>query len=1046
MAINLGDVNFGVGADLSNLQRSVRNLEAFGRVVDRAQGSVDGLGRALARQENLAGQAFVKVQNLTSAMSRIRGSDQYITAANNAFARFNTTMTSGRLSALEMQRAQERLRVSLSNTQNQFKAFTAEARRAEMGSGGLIDKLRGLQAAAILTTGPLSGIAIRLSAFTSLTRTAGFSIAAFVAGGISMAAILAKIGMEANRAGAAMKGWQSGLTAVTGSQQEASKEIAFGIKTAEDAGTALGHTIGSWTKFAAAAEGTTLQGEKAQKTFSSFAKAATILNISADDTAGIFKALEQMISKGTVQAEELRGQLGDRLPGAFQLAARAMGVTTAKLGDMMKKGAVMTDEFLPKLEAELRRTFNIPTGPIDTYAAALGRMQTAYERLMIAIDQKFDITGKVQAAANAIASGLNWVRENLDEVVAKIAVFGSALAAVFVPPVGIPLLIGAIQKFGDQFQVIAGEAGTLKDYMNLIWQDIVQGATSAGSGISAELQKGINNFITNIPQLEKDMATIWEGLVTGVEYAQKGIDASINGIANSVMAAFEAMSAAWPMLPSAIASGVVEAMNFMIRQVNRGLAVVADGINSVISGINAVATTLGGTPIDFKVNLDINEIENKYAGAGAKAGEAFDKAWSDRANNPVDYAKKLNSAYTDGQKAMSDYADSVRKRANAEATVRNYVNDQVNQVKESTRISGEKNAALERQKRLEETLAKFGNDGGGGGSGKKGGKGAAKALERRAQAIKDIEEAISRANEEIEAMGGTEGDLKRLNEEFKRRDEVEKYAKALRKAGVDTDYIKTKTEELYNLLKQRDDMKLMQQGMSQWSDQLSKSVDFIGESLTDIAFEGKDAFKNIGQAARSLAKDLVKTFVELSLTNPLKNLIFGQNNPMMQGGAGGGMFDIFGKIFGSLFGGGAAADPWAGLRLRNGGVLEGLTPIKKARNGLVSKPTNFMTSMGPVQAGEAGTEAIMPLERDSSGSLGVRASVPMSGNVYVNVTAPEGSKVSKKQSSNSKGDQFIDIIIEQAKQAVAGDIVSGGTGINKALEGRYGLAASKGIK
>jgi phage-related minor tail protein len=105
-----------------------------------------------------------------------------------------------------------------------------------------------------------------------------------------------------------------------------------------------------------------------------------------------------------------------------------------------------------------------------------------------------------------------------------------------------------------------------------------------------------------------------------------------------------------------------------------------------------------------------------------------------------------------------------------------------------------------------------------------------------------------------------------------------------------------------------------------------------------------------------------------------------------------------------------------------------------------------MTSSGPVQAGEAGTEAIMPLERDSSGSLGVRASVPMSGNVYVNVQAPEGSKISKKQSGNSRGDQFIDIIIEQAKEAVAGDIVSGGTGINKALEGRYGLAASKGIK
>ena len=42
-------------------------------------------------------------------------------------------------------------------------------------------------------------------------------------------------------------------------------------------------------------------------------------------------ALAQMASKGTVQAEELRGQLGERLPGAFKIAAAAMGVTQAEL-------------------------------------------------------------------------------------------------------------------------------------------------------------------------------------------------------------------------------------------------------------------------------------------------------------------------------------------------------------------------------------------------------------------------------------------------------------------------------------------------------------------------------------------------------------------------------------------------------------------------------------------------------------------------------------------------------------------------------------------
>ena len=41
------------------------------------------------------------------------------------------------------------------------------------------------------------------------------------------------------------------------------------------------------------------------------------MGLSADQTSGVLLALQQMISKGTVQAEELRGQLGERLPGAL---------------------------------------------------------------------------------------------------------------------------------------------------------------------------------------------------------------------------------------------------------------------------------------------------------------------------------------------------------------------------------------------------------------------------------------------------------------------------------------------------------------------------------------------------------------------------------------------------------------------------------------------------------------------------------------------------------------------------------------------------------
>ena len=84
------------------------------------------------------------------------------------------------------------------------------------------------------------------------------------------------------------------------------------------------------------------------------ASAGAALALSQDDMQGAFLALGQMISKGKVQAEELRGQLGERLPGAFQLAAKAMGMTTAELDKFMADGKLTAEDLLPKLAKPLQ--------------------------------------------------------------------------------------------------------------------------------------------------------------------------------------------------------------------------------------------------------------------------------------------------------------------------------------------------------------------------------------------------------------------------------------------------------------------------------------------------------------------------------------------------------------------------------------------------------------------------------------------------------------------------------------------------------------------
>lgn len=159
-------------------------------------------------------------------------------------------------------------------------------------------------------------------------------------------------------------------------------EISYLRKTTYDLGLQFTSTAQSYMQFQAAAKGTSLEGEKARSVFESIAKASAVMGLSAEQNSGVLLALQQMVSKGTVQAEELRGQLGERLPGAFQIAARSMGVTTAELGKMLEMGEVISDDFLPKFAAELEKSLgDAPEKAASRLDASVNRVNDSWDRL-----------------------------------------------------------------------------------------------------------------------------------------------------------------------------------------------------------------------------------------------------------------------------------------------------------------------------------------------------------------------------------------------------------------------------------------------------------------------------------------------------------------------------------------------------------------------------------------------------------------------------------------------------------------------------------------
>lgn len=132
-----------------------------------------------------------------------------------------------------------------------------------------------------------------------------------------------------------------------------------------------------------------MQLQKQMDIFKGVSAGVAAMGLSAEDAQGTFLALGQIASKGTVSAEELRGQIGERIPGAFSIAAQAMGVTEKQLGKMMEKGELASKVFLPKFAEQLNKTFGAAAmansqGP----AAQMERLATSMYKLRIVVGEQ----------------------------------------------------------------------------------------------------------------------------------------------------------------------------------------------------------------------------------------------------------------------------------------------------------------------------------------------------------------------------------------------------------------------------------------------------------------------------------------------------------------------------------------------------------------------------------------------------------------------------------------------------------------------------------
>jgi tape measure domain-containing protein len=167
---------------------------------------------------------------------------------------------------------------------------------------------------------------------------------------------------------------------------------------------------------------------------------------SAEDLDGAMRAVVQIMSKGGVQAEELRGQLGERFPGAVVKFAQANKMSFEELQAGLEAGQIGIREFIEFAKKNYTdyAKFSEQLATAPEYAGQ--RLKIALEQLSLEVGSLFGPMGSgIQDALTSAINGIsNFVKENRVYIRQFISDFGSIvgpIAKIFVQ------LLGVVAKF-----------------------------------------------------------------------------------------------------------------------------------------------------------------------------------------------------------------------------------------------------------------------------------------------------------------------------------------------------------------------------------------------------------------------------------------------------------------------------------------------------------------------------------------------------------------------------------------------------------------------
>jgi tape measure domain-containing protein len=196
--------------------------------------------------------------------------------------------------------------------------------------------------------------------------------------------------------------------------------LGFITKLADQTGQDLFVLGDSYKGLYASAKQAGIATSEINNVFKSVVDAGSALKLSNEQVSLSLKAVEQMMNKGTISSEELKGQLGEQLPGAYGIMAKAaqdaglsVSGSTQELGKLLDEGRLASAEVLPFFAKRMEEAFGKNAeANINTISGSANRLTNELALLITALDDS-----KVTSFWASMQNGLANMAKDLTYIV-----------------------------------------------------------------------------------------------------------------------------------------------------------------------------------------------------------------------------------------------------------------------------------------------------------------------------------------------------------------------------------------------------------------------------------------------------------------------------------------------------------------------------------------------------------------------------------------------------------------------------------------------------